>query len=60
MVAGRQHVVGLYLMHLLVENRLAEFHSEVELLAPGDRESTFIAFPLQLETFLMEGNYTKV
>jgi 26S proteasome regulatory subunit N12 len=59
-VAGRQHVVGLYLIHLLVENRLAEFHSEVELLAPGDRESTFVAFPLQLETFLMEGNYTKI
>ena len=52
-------MVGLYLIHLLVEARLAEFHSEVELLKSADRASPFIAFPLTLETFLMEGSYNK-
>lgn len=49
-------------MHLLVEARLAEFHSEVELLVQGeaDRTSPAIAFPLSLEASLMEGSYNKV
>lgn len=53
-------MLGLLLIHLLTEARLSEFHSEVELLGPGDRETAPIAFPLKLETFLMEGSYNKV
>lgn len=49
-------------MHLLVEARLAEFHSDVELLVRGedDRASPAVAFPLALEAYLMEGSYNKV
>lgn len=57
---SRRHVLGLLLIHLLTEARLSEFHSEVELLAPGDRDAAPIAFPLKLETFLMEGSYNKI
>ena len=52
--------MGLALIHLLTEARLADFHAEVELLRAGDRASAPIAFPLRLETFLMEGAYNKV
>ena len=58
--ASKQLMVGLYLIHLLVEARLAEFHAEVELLTPEERAVPFIAFPLTLETYLMEGSYNKV
>jgi len=56
----RQHVVGLHLMHLLVEARLADFHCRVEALSEEDRASRYVALPLQLEGFLMEGGYNKV
>ena len=56
----RRHVLGLYLLHLLVEARIGELHCEVEGLQPGDAASPFIAFPLALETYLMEGSYNKV
>ena len=47
-------------MHLLVEARLGELHCEVEALQPGDAVSLFIAYPLSLETWLVEGSYNKV
>lgn len=50
----------MFLLHLLVESKLADFHSEVEKLRPGDRESPFVAFPLRLDSSLMEGSYNKV
>lgn len=53
-------LVGLYIMHLLVENRLAEFHSELELLTEAQRAAPTIAFPISLEQALMEGCYNKV
>jgi hypothetical protein len=57
----RRQVVGLVLMYLLVEARLAEFHAEVELLnGEADRSAPAIAFPLSLEASLMEGAYNKV
>jgi hypothetical protein len=56
----RQHVVGLHLMHLLVEARLADFHCRVEALSEEDLASAPIAFPLRLESFLLEGGYNKV
>lgn len=57
---SRRHVLGLYLLHLLVESRLPEFHSQVELLRPGDRGCAPVAFSLRLETFLMDGSYNKI
>jgi 26S proteasome regulatory subunit N12 len=47
-------------MHLLVENRLSDFHSELELLSQENKASTFVQFPIQLEQLIMEGAYSKV
>ena len=47
-------------MHLLVENRLAEFHSELELLSMDERKNQHIAFSVSLEERMMEGAYHKV
>lgn len=56
-----QHLIlGLNLLHLLVENRLAEFHCELELVDEADRTNGLIAYPVMLEEWLMEGSYNKV
>lgn len=54
------HVLGLNLMHLLVDNRLSEFHSQLELLSPTEAASPFVSFPIQLERQLMVGSYDEV
>ena len=56
----RRTVIGLNLLFLLVENRLAEFHSELELLSGADRAAPEIAFPIHLEQSLMVGSYNNV
>ena len=48
----RQMILGLHLLFLIVENRLAEFHSELELMAPADRTSREVAFSVSLEQSL--------
>lgn len=53
-------VIGLYLMHLLVENRLSEFHSELELLTEEEASNPFISFPVGLERQLMVGIYDEI
>ena len=53
-------VLGMGLMHLLVDNRLAEFHSELELASDTDRADAHVQFVVALEQSLMEGNYSKV
>jgi 26S proteasome regulatory subunit N12 len=53
-------MLGLNLLHLLMENRLAEFHSELELIPQKDRTNECIAFPVRIEQFLMVGSYDKV
>ena len=47
-------------MHLLVENRLSEFHSECELLSNAEKEVNYVKFPILLEQEIMEGAYSKV
>lgn len=54
------HVLGLNLMHLLVENRLSEFHAELELLSESEASSPYISFPITLERQLMVGSYDEV
>ena len=49
-------VTGLYLMLLLVRNRLSEFHSELELLTEQEASSPFISFPVGLETTVDGGH----
>lgn len=53
-------VLGLNLLRLLVDNRLAEFHSELELLPQECVESKLVKFPVLLERSLMEGMYSQV
>ena len=56
----RLHVTGLYLMQLLVDNRLSEFHSELELLTEQQASNAFISFPVGLERQLMVGIYDEI
>jgi len=53
-------ILGLYLLHLLAADRIGEFHTELELIPVDDYENQFIKQPIQLERYLMEGNYAKV
>jgi len=54
-------LLGLNLMCLLAQNRLAEFHTELELLPAKElHENVYIRCPVSLEQYLMEGNYNKV
>merc|ERR1712070_857067 len=51
-------LLGLNLLRLLAQNRIAEFHTELETL-PTDLQTTndYIKFPAQLEQNIMEGMY---
>lgn len=53
-------ILGTRLLQLLVENRMAEFHNELELLPEQSRQDPNIAFAVKLEQYLMEGTYNKV
>jgi len=58
---NKYKLLGLNLLFLLSQNRVAEFHTELELL-PCDSIKTnkFIQHPLALEQYLMEGRYNKL
>lgn len=58
--ALRPSILGLHLLFLIVENRLAEFHSELELLSEADRACPEVAFTIALEQNLMVGTYNEV
>ncbi|UYV74881.1 PSMD8 [Cordylochernes scorpioides] len=59
--AFKHQLLGLNLLCLLSQNRVAEFHTELELLSPSDIQSNlYIQHPVSLEQFLMEGSYNKV
>lgn len=54
-------LLGLNLLCLLSQNRIAEFHMELERLATNQlHDSIYIRYPVQLEQYLMEGAYNKV
>jgi len=53
-------IVGLNLMHLLVENNLSEFHTELEFLTAEEAATPHISFPITLERQLMVGSYDEV
>lgn len=55
--------IGLYLLYLLSDNRIGEFHVELELLpeaVKSNLDNKFIQYPIRLEECLMEGNYHRV
>jgi 26S proteasome regulatory subunit N12 len=54
------HVLGLNLMNLLIDNRLSEFHAELELLTEEEASNAFVTFPITLERRLMVGTYDEV
>jgi 26S proteasome regulatory subunit N12 len=58
---NKYKLLGLNLLFLLSQNRVAEFHTELELL-PCDiiKTNNFIQHPLALEQYLMEGRYNKI
>jgi 26S proteasome regulatory subunit N12 len=60
--SSRQYpILGLNLLRLLAQNRIAEFHTELELLpAHLTTSNVYIKFPAQLEQHIMEGSYNKV
>jgi len=51
-------VVGLNLTRLLSQNRIADFHTELERVPHDVRlQDRFIRFPVELEQLMAEGNY---
>ncbi|XP_065309702.1 26S proteasome non-ATPase regulatory subunit 8 [Dermacentor albipictus] len=57
----KYQLLGLNLLCLLAQNRVAEFHTELELLPAKEIQSNvYITHPVSLEQFLMEGSYNKV
>lgn len=54
------HILGLNLMHLLVDNRLSEFHAELELLSEQEASTSYVSYPINLERQLMVGSYDEV
>jgi len=59
--AKMYELLGLNLLCLLSQNRTAEFHTELELLpAQVIQKNPYIASPVRLEQFIMEGSYNKV
>lgn len=58
---NKYKLLGLNLLFLLSQNRVAEFHTELELLPCEIIQSNkFIKHPLALEQCLMEGRYNKL
>jgi 26S proteasome regulatory subunit N12 len=54
---------GLNLIRLLIQNRIADFHTTLESLPlPADKlaSNPYIQHPVNLELWLMEGSYSKV
>jgi 26S proteasome regulatory subunit N12 len=59
--AAMYEMLGLNLLYLLSQNRLAEFHSEVELLPHNEiQTNVYLKHPISIEQYLMEGSYNKV
>lgn len=56
----KETFLGLKLLYLLVENRLSEFHSEIELLTEAELSHRQIAFCTQIEQHVMVGAYEQV
>jgi 26S proteasome regulatory subunit N12 len=55
-----QYFVGLYLLHLLANNRTTEFCTELELLDVSDLSNNYIKISRDLEMCIMEGNYKHI
>uniref|UniRef100_A0A8D8UQH1 26S proteasome non-ATPase regulatory subunit 8 n=1 Tax=Cacopsylla melanoneura TaxID=428564 RepID=A0A8D8UQH1_9HEMI len=57
----KNEMLGLNFLYLLSQNRVAEFHMELERIEFDDMvNDVYINHSLQLEQYLMEGNYRKI
>ena len=57
----KYEILGLNLVRLLASNKIAEFHTELELIPPAHRASDrFIQYPVAMEQYMMEGSFHKV
>lgn len=57
----RSQILGLNLLCLLAQNKVAEFHTEVERLSYEEIQSDlYIKHPIKIEQYLMEGNYNRL
>ena len=59
--AFEKELLGLNLLCLLAQNKIADFHTELEVL-PGEvlKNDPYVRCPVVLEQFIMEGSYNKV
>ncbi|KAJ3046047.1 hypothetical protein HDV00_003796 [Rhizophlyctis rosea] len=53
-------LLGLNLIRLLAQNKISDFHTELELIDPEQLGNIYIKHPIQIEQCLMEGSYNKV
>lgn len=54
-------LIGLNLLRLLSQNKISEFHTELETIDPNELEQNiYVKHPIQIEQCLMEGSYNKV
>ncbi|CAH8352582.1 unnamed protein product [Eruca vesicaria subsp. sativa] len=53
-------ILGLNLLRLIVQNRIAEFHTEPELLSSATLENPCIKLAVELEQSFMEGSYNRL
>jgi len=59
--AFKYQLLGLNLLCLLSQNRVADFHTELERLPHKEvKENVYISHPARLEQYIMEGSYNKV
>lgn len=59
--ADMYKILGLNLLYLLSQNKVADFHMEFELI-PNEvmLSNQYIRYPLALEQYIMEGRYNKI
>lgn len=53
-------MTGLNLLHLLADNRIAEFHTELELIPQQVQQEPCVSYVVQMEQWLMEGTYKNI
>jgi len=55
----KEAIIGAYFLFLLAENRIGEFHTELELIH-DEVDNQYIQYAIQLEQSKMEGSYNKI
>lgn len=53
-------IIGLHLTRLVAQDRIGEFHTELELVPSDARSHPFIEYPLNMVHYFMEGSYSKL